>query len=201
MLGGCGRVVQVTENEPWPILSQTQEDFDLATAITMIEEIERPFLALNQFSTGDMVTRAQFDEINGTSPLFGGLPGIFDGMGNSLNMLYTFFDVAHIQDPSREAFEFLGNTRYPTIFDEGIEITRAYIETTVYDTGEDFPPFTQVFLRVVQQQSGETEDVHLYGFERVYVFAQFDEDGAAVYHEDGNWQLWFTEGTINFFID
>jgi len=167
---GCNAV----RGKPLSVQSVIMEDFDLNTALDMVRELERPILSLN---IGTIITRSQLVEMRKKYELF------FD-----TTVLYTFFDVAEIEDASKQDFEVRGNTRYPTIFDENIEITKSYIETTVYDLERDDMTLTDVKLHIVLESVGEEDS-----FNRSYLFTPDDDNGG--------WQFYMINGTVNYTVD
>jgi len=142
----------------------------MKTAETMVQDLESPILNLH---AGDTITRSQYNELQKESELFS------DEHGQ--NMLITFFDVADVENPSKQEFKVLGTYWYPTVFDEGIEVAKAYIETTTYKVGDP-----RTILHIEERYTGG--DDKLKNFMRGYWF-EADESGI--------WHLIQLEGVTN----
>ena len=146
----------------------------MKTTQVMVQDLEKPVLELK---IGTVVTRSEFEEMQKKSELFSNIDGT--------SVLYTFFDVADIEDKSKQEFEVLGNNPYPTIFDESILIAKAYIETTVYDLGGSRTD-TRIILHIEEEYVGD--DNEMSSFDRGYLFES---------NNNNEWQLVGFSGTVN----
>jgi len=165
------------------VLSEETEIFDLGAAVTMIQELESPILKLE---AGNRISRSEYEELQNKYDLF-----LREGSVNGVP-LEIFFDGAEVEDSSKLEFTVIDNMRYPTIFDEDIEIVEAYVKTTVYDLGNNMTR-SSVLLCIKQGYVGE--DANMKEFNRSYLFIP-DDNGGWVFNAingrvnlplDGNW--------------
>lgn len=153
------------------ILSITREDFDIETAIDMVKTLERPILYLQD---GNIITRDEIDDLRNRYDIFS------DQLTN-MSLFFAFVNSAEYTDQTVQVFELIGVHSYPTIFDEEIEVTSAYVETTAFEIGD-----TMIILNIVQDAvSGDLAG----SFRRIY---QFEPDSA------DDWQFRGIGGTINY---
>ena len=159
----------------------TIEDFDLDIAKGMIQELERPILHL---TSGAIFTRSELEELHRYE--------IFSNDMIGPRALSSFFDFGEWYDMpydmSVEEFEVLEHSRFLTIFDDDIDVTRAYIETTTF-YGRDIAD-ARVELHIVLEYIGEDADMlHLnnrdfgnkgFSYMRSYIF---------IPDETGGWML------------
>ena len=130
--GSCAKYVTGSYDDS-NILSMTSEDFDIQIATEMVLDLEKPILKI---SDGDFIKREDFEKLQNEYDIFSGESGI--------NPLYTFIDVADLEDPTKNKFEVIGRYRYPTLFDGNIEITKAYIVTLTYK--DNTPPVIELHI-------------------------------------------------------
>jgi len=166
------------QGKPIPILSDTSEDFDLNTAINMVQELERPTL---EFKSGGTFSRSELEELQNEYELF--------AKESPVNVLTTFFDTSELEDTSKLELEVLDKYRYPTIFDEDIKLDKAYVRTIVYDLGNNMTE-TKIRLFIEQKYVGENSDMKR--FYRDYVFTPV---------ENGDWVLSGIDGYVNAPLD
>jgi len=139
-----------------PILRDTTEDFDLNTAISMVQELERPTL---EFKPGYIFSRSELEETQNKYELF--------SKESPVNALATFFVTSELEDTSITEFEVQGKYRYPTVFDGDIKIDKAYVWTIVYDLGNGM---TETKVRLFIEQKYVGEDTDMKRFYRNYIF-------------------------------
>ena len=127
--------------------SITIEDFDLNIARSMIQEIERPIL---NFTSGAVLTRSELEELM--------IYHVHSPEGSVRSMiLSSFFDFTEWEDMSVQEFEVLEHVRFLTIFDDDIDVTKAYIETTTF-RGRDIA-YARVELHIILEYIGEDTDM------------------------------------------
>ena len=162
IIGGCHYRIGSIENV-------TMENFDINTAIKMIEELEIPIL---RFESDSIFTKRELTEMQNKYEIFS------SGVISPEN----FFDVAYFLDTSIYELAVLGHSRFMTVFDKDIEVTRSYIETTTFQghTVED----ARVELHIVLEYIGDDANIMNYfngfrnwGYLRRYIFIPDDTGG------------------------
>lgn len=156
VLSGCN----VVFGSEAAVLEVLTEEFDMDAAYEMILELETPVFEIQK---RDSISRSEYQQLREQYVLF----------ASDVDILSTFFDRAYLEDESIQEFIFDKKYWYPTLLDEGIIITRAYIETTIYEKDEQLEPL--VFLHIEQGYTGSEQRYQ--EWERGYLFLPGEQEG------------------------
>ncbi|KOP67325.1 hypothetical protein AMS62_20295 [Bacillus sp. FJAT-18019] len=153
-----------------PIKEETM-DFDLNTAIEMVEKKEKMIIDL---ALREKVTKLEYKELEKSfTEEFG------DHAERILSILFI-----HNMDAGPEADMYVQqNTLYPTVFHKGINITNAVLYKSYFEN--EF--FNQTRLTIKEEYVGDDEK--LKDWEREYIFTP---------NKNGDWELNGFSGVMNF---
>jgi len=132
-----------------------RDDFDLSTAIEMIQELEEPLI--NFPSTGT-ITRSELDALQEQYTVFREDDG---------NWLKVFISANDEENPLVSDLRIAEDIFVPTLFHQEIDMTEAYIEQFIYD--EEYSERNHTNLYIIEKYSGTDEKMK--SFSRTYHFS------------------------------
>lgn len=149
-------------------------DFDLNTAIEMVQKREELIISLIEL---EQLSHAEYQQLE---------IAFAEQFGDRGRDILTIFFINDM-DAEPESDKLVNkNTLYPTIFHEGISVTKAEIFNTYYE--EEF--FNRTSLRITVEYTGEDEK--LKDWSKEYIFTP---------NKDGEWELSGFSGSLNFMGD
>lgn len=149
-------------------------DFDLNTAIEMVQKREELIISLIEL---EQLSHAEYQQLE---------IAFAEQFGDRGRDILTIFFINDM-DAEPESDKLVNkNTLYPTIFHEGITVTKAEIFNTYYE--EEF--FNRTSLTITVEYTGEDEK--LKDWSKEYIFTP---------NKDGEWELSGFSGSLNFMGD
>lgn len=156
-----------------PIKEETI-DFDINTAIDMVEQKEKMILDL---AFREKLSIIEYEELE---------ESLTEEFGNYANDILSIFLINNLDSEPESDRYVQQNTLYPTVFHEGIIITDAVINKIYYEN--EFFNITR--LSIKEEYVGDNEE--LKDWNREYIFTP---------NENGEWELIGFSGVMNFLGD
>lgn len=158
------------EKQSWETgpISNEEQPFDIAEARVMIEALEAPIIELLGYES---IERDRLLGITGQSEIF--------SAEGSMDIINAFIDHDQLEAEDTEELYLYKDYFVPTVFHEGIEIKKAFVQKTVYKDER----FNTEILHVEVGYTGSDELLKNFG--RTYLFIKTKDDAWELVGDEG----------------